>query len=574
MTVPVAPPSGGRRLVDKSITGETSRILAEILRLAGEQLPREILCHVPDVTFTSAVAGYPVYFPCPFKETETTSALKAVEACAAAAIAGLRYRERRRKIEVDTERATCFLFATYLSAVDGMDKQDPNVWSRLKDTDLLKAQSILYRRLSANLYETREPGEYFYLHGSLEATTALNMVGLEGHRPDLTDYRECIDVIEEHVRRFSAKELEKMNAENRQAGVTCLTWEQFQRTGHGAMLVKQPPWLLDTLEDSSPPVPFSEARDPSARPQVLAGVKVVELCRIIAGPVIGRTLAEYGADVMKVTSPNLSDVPFFQVDGNMGKHAVDLNLSDPANRRTFEGLLREADVVLDGYRPGALDRLGYGPQQIIELTKGRGKGIVYISEDCFGHQGEWANRPGWQQIADSVTGIAWAQGAAMGLNEPVVPPFPMSDYGTGCMGAIAALTGLFKRAKYGGSYHGKVSLAQYDVLLLRMGLYPADVQALQRATHDSAFYELRHHDSVEEVSRRAMNSMKRLHPQLFDPKYCHEAPSPAFKAPVRYVRSAVRIDGLRNGFCRSSRPNGSDRPTWDGWETEEAFVDA
>ena len=98
------------------------------------------------------------------------------------------------------------------------------------DTDLLQAQSILYRRLSANLYETRNPGEYFHLHGSLEATTALNMVGLEGSRPDMTDYYECIKLIEDHVKQFSAAELEEMNAEKRQAGVTCLKWEEFQKT--------------------------------------------------------------------------------------------------------------------------------------------------------------------------------------------------------------------------------------------------------------------------------------------------------------------------------------------------------
>lgn len=100
------------------------------------------------------------------------------------------------------------------------------------DTDLLQAQSILYRRLSANLYETKIPGEYFHIHGSLEAGKTLNMVGLEAYRPDLTDYRECIDTIEQHVKQFTAAELEVMNARERQAGVTALTWEEFKQTSH------------------------------------------------------------------------------------------------------------------------------------------------------------------------------------------------------------------------------------------------------------------------------------------------------------------------------------------------------
>lgn len=84
-------------------------------------------------------------------------------------------------------------------------------------------------------------------------------------------------------------------------------------------MLKQPPWTLEVLEAGSPPVPFSEIELAGTKPQILVGIKVLELCRIIAGPAIGRTLAEYGADVIKVTSPYLSDVPFFQVDGYVNK---------------------------------------------------------------------------------------------------------------------------------------------------------------------------------------------------------------------------------------------------------------
>jgi crotonobetainyl-CoA:carnitine CoA-transferase CaiB-like acyl-CoA transferase len=287
---------------------------------------------------------------------------------------------------------------------------------------------------------------------------------------------------------------------------------------------------------------------------------------------MGRTLAEYGAHVIKVTSPNLSDVPFFQVDGNTGKHTTDLDLKSPAGRTAFEELLQTADVILDGYRPGALERLGYGPNQIVELTKGRGKGIVYVSEDCFGYQGEWAGRPGWQQIADCVTGVAWAQGQFMGLDEPVVPPFPMSDYGTGCMGAIAALTGLFKRAKEGGSWRGTTSLCQYDVFLLGLGLYDSNVQTKVRREHDERFFELRHADSVDEVGGRALKSMRRAHPELFDEKNMQKAYSKGFNEEIRWCRSPVTIEGLRVGFERASRPNGFDAPTWDNWEIEDNVI--
>lgn len=319
-------------------------------------------------------------------------------------------------------------------------------------------------------------------------------------------------------------------------------------------------------------MPFPGLSTAAPKPQVLAGIKVLELCRIIAGPAMGRGLSEYGADVIKVTSPNLPDVPFFQVDGNLGKHTADLNLKKPEDRKVFEGLLETADVILDGYRPGSLERLGYGPKQLIELAQRRKRGIVYVAEDCFGHVGEWAGRPGWQQIADCVTGVAWAQGQAMGLNEPVVPPFPMSDYGTGCMGTIAALVGLYKRAKYGGSYHGTTSLCQYDIFLLQQGLYSKELMDKLRKVHDPAFFELRHYDSVDEVGKRALKTMRLTHPELFESKHLFESYSRGFDAPVKFVRPVSEVEGTWNGFLRNSRPNGFDAPTWEGWEVDEEIL--
>lgn len=332
---------------------------------------------------------------------------------------------------------------------------------------------------------------------------------------------------------------------------------------------------MESIETSSPPVPFHESFTTahSAFPQVLAGIRVLELCRIIAGPAMGRTLASYGASVMKVTSPHLSDVPFFQVDGSTGKHCCELDLKSADGRKAFEELLQTADVVLDGYRPGSLERLGYGPKQLVELTKARGKGIVYVAEDCFGPVGEWSGRPGWQQIADCVSGIAWAQGKFMGLDEPVVPPFPMSDYGTGCMGAIAALTGLLNRATLGGSWVGRTSLVQYDIFLLRLGLYEESIQKRLRALHDEDFFQLRHADSVDEVGKRALRSMKRVHPELFDSGMMIKSQSKAFNEEICFVKGAVAVEGLSTGFLRSSRPNGYDKPTWDDWEIEEGLLD-
>ncbi|CAG8976807.1 hypothetical protein HYALB_00012513 [Hymenoscyphus albidus] len=564
----------------------TSRLLEKL----KSQLPPDILHQVENVrlTSTSTSNGSKIYFPCPFKETEAIIALKSLEAGVVAALAETQGGDnvsngdvevegkahKKRSIAINMELAATFLFSTYITTIAGMGKQDPEVKAKLKDTDLLAAQSILYRRLSANLYETKVPGEYFHIHGSLEAGKTLNMIGLEAHRPDLTDYHECIATIESHVKAFAATELEQMNADLGQAGVTALKWDEFKQTEHGSILLSLPPFQLSRIDDPSPPVPLpSSFSSSSSNPQVLSGSRVLELCRVIAGPAMGRTLAEYGAQVIKITSPNLSDVPFFQVDGNTGKHTCDLDLKSSSGRRVFEELLQTADVVLDGYRPGCLKRLGYGPEQIVKLVEGRGKGIIYVSENCFGHQGPWQERPGWQQIADCVTGVAWAQGEFMGLKEPVVPPFPMSDYGTGSLGAIAALLGIFRRATEGGSWVGTTSLCQYDIFLLELGLYSKDIQRTLRQEHDEAFFGLRHSDSVDEVGKRALLSMQRVHPELFKDSLMQKAFSKGFGEEIKWCRSPVSIEGLRVGFSRASRPNGyDDVASWNDWEVEDAIL--
>ncbi|KAF7719871.1 CoA-transferase family III domain-containing protein [Penicillium ucsense] len=557
---------------------ETSRIFTELCRQSDKlNLPAAVRTNRENVSFSSSHDE--IYFPIPFKETETLAALKGIEGSVAAAIADLRFGQSPtpRRVHVSLEGATAFGCQAYMAKVDGLCKLDPMVKSKLKDTDLLAAQSNQYRRMSANLYKTKIAGEYYHIHGSLEATTTLNMIGLEGHRSDLTDYEEIIKVIEEKVQQFSIEELEAMNREKRQAGVPALKYEDFIRTPHGKVNVQEPAWKVTRLAGDLPPTPFPAIQ--SGSKSILQGVKVLELCRIIAGPTVARILAEYGADVLKITSPNLSDVPFFQVDGNMGKHAADLDLKTEAGRQQFEKLVADADVIVDGYRPGALEKLGYGPQAMALIAEKRGKGIVYVNENCFGYEGEWANRAGWQQIADCVTGIAWAQGQFMGLDSPVVPPFPISDYGTGCMGAIAALSGLYHRAMTGGSYHGRASLMHYDLLLFAMGQYSPEVQDQLRAVQPAEFFQLRHCDSVDRISSTVLKGMQARLPHLYehagtsslesDQKPLTEKWfSKAYNADIEVVRPIVAVDGVDNQFVRASRPNGTDRPSWEDFKLD------
>lgn len=136
-------------------------------------------------------------------------------------------------------------------------------------------------------------------------------------------------------------------------------------------------------------------------PNILSGVKILDLSRVIAGPVISRTLAEYGAQVLRVTSHNLPDQSYYAVDFNFGKRTIDLDLKSSEGRQAFEKLLEDVDVIVDGYRPGAIAKLGYGPDELLKRFSGK-RGFIYVKESCYGDGGEWSDRPGWQQIADSV----------------------------------------------------------------------------------------------------------------------------------------------------------------------------
>jgi hypothetical protein len=152
----------------------------------------------------------------------------------------------------------------------------------------------------------------------------------------------------------------------------------------------------------------------------------------------------------------------------------------------------------------------------------------------------------------------------MGLNEPVVPPFPISDYGTGCMGAIAALTGLLHRATRGGSWHGKVSLLHYDLLLYKAGLLPLEVQDQLRGQMGEDYLALRHANSVDQISGTALRRLRELYPEFVDqPKYLDHWYSDSYKAEVSAVLPVAEVQGLDIGFARASRPNGSEHASWD-----------
>ena len=191
---------------------------------------------------------------------------------------------------------------------------------------------------------------------------------------------------------------------------------------------------------------------------VLAGMKVLDLCIILAGPTCGRTLAEFGANVIKIDNPSREGGIGFHQDVNRGKESVYLDLKTEAGREVFWRLAEDADVIVQNYRLGVVKRLGID----YEAVRERRPDIVYATLNAYGEIGPWADRPGWEQLAQAATGMQARYG---GDGAPVLQPFPVNDYGTGFMGAYAVALALLHKQKTGEGQHVYSALARTAMTL-------------------------------------------------------------------------------------------------------------
>jgi crotonobetainyl-CoA:carnitine CoA-transferase CaiB-like acyl-CoA transferase len=184
----------------------------------------------------------------------------------------------------------------------------------------------------------------------------------------------------------------------------------------------------------------------------LEGVRVLDLCIILAGPTLGRTLAEFGADVIKIDNPTRGGYVSSHNDVNRGKRSILLDLKSEAGRNIFWRLLEDADVVAQNYRAGKLEKLGLSYEEV----QRRKPDIIYASLNAFGHLGPWARRPGHEQFAQAATGMQRRFG---GDGPPTIQLNPINDYGTGFMGAYAVALALWHRQRTGEGQHVDTALA-------------------------------------------------------------------------------------------------------------------
>jgi crotonobetainyl-CoA:carnitine CoA-transferase CaiB-like acyl-CoA transferase len=226
----------------------------------------------------------------------------------------------------------------------------------------------------------------------------------------------------------------------------------------GQAVAGLPVLSIEKIGDA-PPQPLP----PGERP--LSGVRVLDLTRVIAGPVCGRTLAAHGADVMLVTAAHLPQMMPLVMDNGRGKLSSYIDLRESTGRDTLIGLARDADIFVQGYRPGAVQDNGFGADELARLRPG----IIYVSLCAYGHEGPWASRRGFDSLVQNANGINHAEAEAAGSAQPTPLPCQAIDHASGYLMAFGAMTALARRATEGGSWHVRVSLAQTGQWLRGLG---------------------------------------------------------------------------------------------------------
>ncbi|REE99610.1 CoA transferase [Thermomonospora umbrina] len=268
------------------------------------------------------------------------------------------------------------------------------------------------------------------------------------------------------------------------------------------------PLLRLTRTDDAPARPLGPVPDRPLRP--MAGLRVLDLTRVLAGPVGTRTLALLGADVLRVDPPHLGEIPSQHTETGSGKRSTLLDLDDADDRARFSALLDGADVVVTGYRPGALDRYGLSPAALAEDHPG----LVVASLSAWGTVGPWAGRRGFDSLVQAASGIALVEGS------PGALPVQALDHGTGYLLAAAVMRALALRATEGGGRHVELCLARTAAALLARPAEGGEAAA-------------------------------------FDP-----APYLGETGPVRHALPAVDLAGGPRTWERPATPWGSDAPVW------------
>ena len=401
-------------------TSQTANVLAGLWRTAGQ-----------DDAALSAVelTGAEPVLPSSFAVGTAAQATLAASALAANELWRLRT-GRRQRVTVDMRAAAIEFRSERYLRVDGKVPAE-------------------YHDSIAGLYCCGD-GRWVRLHTNLphHCSGLLKLLGCEHDRA----------AVQRTLDGWKAEKLEDAAAAAGLVVTACRSFAEWDHHPQGQAVSALPPFSIEQIGDApAKPLPAAE------RP--LAGIKVLDLTRIVAGPVCGRTLAAHGADVLLVTAPHLPSMRPLVIDTGRGKLSTSIDLREQSGRDTLAALIHDADVFVQGYRPGAVAEFGFSPEEAAKIRPG----LVYVSLCAYGHAGPWAGRRGFDSLVQTASGFNAAEAEAFGQSKPRELPAQELDHATGYLLAFAAMTALKRRAEQGGSWHVRCSLAQTGYWLRTLG---------------------------------------------------------------------------------------------------------
>jgi crotonobetainyl-CoA:carnitine CoA-transferase CaiB-like acyl-CoA transferase len=408
------------------------------------QTPREILKHLwtstggdPAALDAVTLTGDEPQLPSSFRVAAAAQVSIAASGLAAAEIWKLRSAQAQG-VTVDMRHAVVECRSERYLRVEG--QSPPPTWDAI-----------------AGVYKTGD-GRFVRLH-----------TNFPHHRAAVCKVLDCKAEREEVQARLMQWKGEAFETAAYQAGgVVALmrSHHEWSDLPQGQALAQLPPITIEKIGEAPP------RRWPAGN-QPLAGLRVLDLSRVIAGPVAGRALAAHGADVMLVSGPDLPAIPWLVIDTGRGKFSCSLELKSEQGRAGLRDLLSEADIFSQGYRPHALASLGFSPEDAARISPG----IVYVSLSAYGHAGPWAERRGFDSLVQTTTGFNHAEGQAAGVDGPKELPAQMLDHATGYLMAFGAMMGRARQSREGGSWHVRVSLAQTGRWLWNLGRIPDGLKA-------------------------------------------------------------------------------------------------
>ncbi|MCM2375819.1 CoA transferase [Pseudomonas marginalis] len=264
-----------------------------------------------------------------------------------------------------------------------------------------------------------------------------------------------------YVAKWKAAELEQAIVDEGGCAAQMRSWQAWQSHPQGLAVNAEALVQRQTYQTISDKAWLGSV----ARP--LAGLKVLDLTRVLAGPVASRFLAGLGADVLRIDSPSWNE-PGVVPEMTLGKRCARLDLKSAEGRRIFDSLLQDTDILFHGYRADALEQLGYTASTLQTLAPG----LIDVSLNAYGWSGPWRNRRGFDSLVQMSCGIAAAGMAWKQADKPVPLPLQALDHATGYLMAASALQALSERLKSGRGGSARLSLARTAKLLVEAGQVP------------------------------------------------------------------------------------------------------